>query len=367
MPNSAKSPQSNGHRLWIPEWPHLSPTLREVFSLPPIDPTGSELQALYQAIRALLGAFLGTSQTMIMVNGNPPAIREALINNLVHDKVLHFVTGEDSELWHRSSEAIGKQALKIKIPTGQAITASGATALMGQAPQVDAVALMHSEASTGIMNPIRELAPILRQNTEQLLVVDATYSAFTTELSFDRDHIDAMVIGSVAFGLPPGFCMVVLSYRAMERIESVENRGYAFDFKRLASEFAPSWQDCGPSLPAIFALATQLQAIKKEGLAERISRHWRLAAKARAFAREAFEVVAAEGYGAYGLTVVKTQPDFDLERLHKFLKSRGAVIGRGRGEFSDCSFRISHTHETSFIELEELLDAIAEEVSTWNK
>lgn len=315
----------------------------------------------------MLGSFLGTSQTMILVNGNPPSVREALVQNLVRDRVLHFVTGADSEAWYESSAALGKQALRIKIPTGQAVTPSGATALMGQAPQVDAVALMHSEASTGVMNPIRELAPILRQSTEQLLVVDATYSAFTTELSFDRDHIDAMVIGSVAFGLPPGFCLVLLSYRAMERIEVVENRGYAYDFKRLAEEFGPSWQDAGPPLPFIFALATQLQSIKKEGLPERISRHWRLAAKARAFARESFDLVAAEGYGAYGITTVKTPPEFDLARLHNFLKSRGAIIGRGRGELADCSFRISHSHETSFVELEGLLDAIAEEISTWKK
>jgi aspartate aminotransferase-like enzyme len=362
---SAGKTQNTGHRFWVPEWPQLSQESRDILSLPPLDPAGPELQALYQAIRALLGKFLGTSQTMFLVNGSVPIVREAVISNLVRDKVLHFVTGEDSDTWQKSSAALGKQALRIKIPTGQAVEPSGATALMGQVPAVDAVALVHAEGSTGVLNPIRELAPILRQSTEQLLILDATYSALTTELNFDRDHIDAMIIGSVAFGLPPGFCVVVLSYRAMERCEQVENKGWAFDFLRLSQSFAPAWQDCGPNQGMLFALATQLRHIEKEGLAERVSRHWRLAAKARAFAQESFELVSAEGYGAYGLTVIKVKKGFDLARLHQFLKSQGAVVGRGRGELADCSFRISHSHNTSFIELEALLDAIAEDVSGW--
>jgi alanine-glyoxylate transaminase / serine-glyoxylate transaminase / serine-pyruvate transaminase len=356
-------PRVSGHRLWIPECPHLSPELREVLALPPIDPAGPELEALYQAIRPLLGEFFGTSQTMILVHGNPPIVREALIANLVQDKVLHFITGQDSDSWYRSSSSLGKSALKIKIPTGRAVEPAGATALMAQIPEVEAVVLVHAEASTSIMNPVRELSPIFRQNGRQLLIVDATYSALTTELSFDRDHIDAMVIGSVAFGLPPGFCLVVLSYKAFDQMEQVEKKGHAFDFSRLASHMGPSWEDGGPHLPSIFTLATQLQRIKREGLPERISRHWRLAAKARAFAKENFELVSAEGYGAYGLTTIKTTSDFDLSRLHRLLKSKGAIVGRGRGQLADSSFRISHSHDTSFIELEALLDIIAEEIN----
>jgi len=351
-------------RLWTPEQPEVAEELRQIMAMPGVDPSGPAFAGLLAALRPLLGRLLGTSSSIFLVSGSVAAVRESLIRSLVGERLLHLVTGPDSAAWHKGSVALGREALRIGIPEGQAARAEGVRAALQTAGAVEAVALCHVEAASGVLNPLRELSAVLAGEGQPLLLVDATYSITNTELAFDRDRIDGLVAGSIGFGLPPGLVLVVLSHRALERAEAVEHRGHALDWLRRADLGASEQSLEEPaSPPLVMALGAQLRRLELETQAARFERYWRLSALARAFAKETFELGCEDGYGAYGLTCIRVPEGFDLEALHEALRRRGAVLGRGRGSQGARSFRIAHSGDTSLAELERLLDAIGAEAA----
>ena len=68
--------------------------------------------------------------------------------------------------------------------------------------------MTHNETSTGVTNPIADIAAIVRRHGA-LLAVDAVSSLAAIDLRFDEWQIDVAVSGSQkAFMCPPGLAVL---------------------------------------------------------------------------------------------------------------------------------------------------------------
>ena len=77
--------------------------------------------------------------------------------------------------------------------------------------------MVHSETSTGALNPIAELAAAVRESPGTLVLVDAVTSAGGAPVRTDDRGLDFVLSGSQkAMALPPGLAFGVASERMLE-------------------------------------------------------------------------------------------------------------------------------------------------------
>jgi aspartate aminotransferase-like enzyme len=343
-------------RSLIPDAPLLSETALAAMSLP-MTSYDRSLSALLEGLRPELAQIFGSSQSILILPAGPELVQEAALREWGIKKSLHFITGSRSERWHSAAQSIGAQAAAVRIPLGAVVAPAGIPSLLERDADWQAVALAHAEESSGVLNPIREISLAIRARSEALVLCDATASASSTDLSFDRDRIDIMIAGAAAFGLPTSLSLLVLSHRAAEALLASPGAS-ALRLKDRLQSGRHGVLPGDPHATSILALAAALREISQEGLAHRISRHWRLAARVRAFAREGFSMLAAEGYCAYSLTSLRVPEGFDTRALIERARAQGILLALGR-EPEVLIF--GHSHDLSLEELEGILDVLARE------
>ena len=104
-------------------------------------------------------------------------------------------------------------------------------------PKVNAVFATYCETSTGVMNPIGELAAAVNEVSDALVIVDGVSCIGGVETKMDEWGIDIMVTGSQkAFMLPAGLTFIAVSKRAWDVIHSNPNRGFYLDLAKVQNE-----------------------------------------------------------------------------------------------------------------------------------
>src|SRR5690606_39781655 len=130
------------------------------------------------------------------------------------DPVLATMAGSFGERFANVSRRFGLDVRTLEIPWGRAITADDLTAAREQHPDVKAVLIAHNETSTGVTNPLPELARVARAH-DRLIVVGAVSSAGGIPLDVDLWDLDFVFSGSQkAWMCPPGLVIATVSDRA---------------------------------------------------------------------------------------------------------------------------------------------------------
>ncbi|MFQ5529321.1 MAG: pyridoxal-phosphate-dependent aminotransferase family protein, partial [Gemmatimonadota bacterium] len=226
---------------------------------------------------------------------------------------------------------------------------------------------VHSETSTGVLNPIAELAGVVSDFDGVLLAVDGVTSVGGTRIDFENWGVDFMLTGSQkALALPPGLAFAVASDRALSRAESTPDRGYYFDlveFDRRAREHATTNT---PAVSLLYALQYQLGRIAEEGLDERFARHERMARRTAEWTEELavttgrrLEVLAPAGYRSPTVTAISLPEGTSGPAVVGSLADEGITIAPGYGKLKESVIRIGHMGDHTEDELEVVLDATA--------
>ena len=138
----------------------------------------------------------------------------------------------------------------------------------------DAVTLIHSETSTGVMNPLPEICCTLAKYPDVVLVLDTVSSFSGVPIAMDTLGIDVMLTGAQkAFALPPGFSLFSVSEKAFARAEKQKDRGYYFDFLEFKKQQAECMTPSTPSIGHIFALQSKLEKFSTKRCRSRFDRH----------------------------------------------------------------------------------------------
>ncbi|HZU96323.1 MAG TPA: alanine--glyoxylate aminotransferase family protein [Planctomycetota bacterium] len=346
-------------RLWIPGPVEVDPEILQTLATPLIGHRGAEFKALYEACQPGLKALFGTERPVFVATASATGIMEACIRNLVRKRSLHLVCGAFSERWFEIAKECGREPIKIEVEWGKAFRAPMLAEALDKNPEVECVFITHSETSTGVLNPLFELAAVVRSKPNLLLCVDAVSSLSTCPVNVDQNRIDVLLAGTQkGLGLPPGLAVFHVSDRAMEVTKSMPGRGHYFDFAAYQKFHDQGATPCTPAVSLFYALRVQMERIQREGLDARYRRHMALAARARAWAIERLALFPEEGYAAYGLTTVVNKKNFDWKTLDTEMRKRGHVLGDGYGKLKGKTFRIAHMGDLHLETLENVLEEI---------
>ncbi len=347
-------------KLYIPGPIEVSVKTFAAMTQPMIGHRSKDFQALYGRIMPMLQQVFSTTQPVFISTSSAWGVMEGSIRNLVAKKVLNCCCGAFSDKWYDVSLACGKQAEALKVEWGQPITPEAVDAALSRGG-FDAVTLVHSETSTGVLNPLKEIADVVKKYPEVMLITDTVSSFTTVPIEFDALGLDVMLLGSQkALALPPGMALFAASARAFERAATIKDRGYYFDFLEFKKNAENSMTPSTPVIPLIYALESKLTEILDEGLEARYARHARLNGLVHAWVRRhGLDFLPPDGYRSKALTCVKNNKGIDVAALVAGLKkNHGIAIDGGYGKIKGQTFRISNMGDETDASMQIVINAL---------
>jgi aspartate aminotransferase-like enzyme len=354
---------ADGHvKLFIPGPVEVSEKTFRAFCHPQIGHRGSEFSSLYESIHPRLQTLFGTKGPIYLSTSSAWGVMEGAIRNLVHKKVLNCMCGAFSDKWLDVSKRCGKQAEGLQVEWGDPILPEMVDEKLSQGG-FDAITLIHNETSAGVLNPLADIAAVVKKYPDVMFIVDSVSSFSTVPIPMDDLGIDVLLTGSQkALAMPPGLALFSASERARARAASMPDRGYYFDF----IEFHKNWEKfMTPSTPStghIYALQSKLDDIFEEGVENRHARHAKLNQMISDWVEaNGFEHFAKEGYRSKSLVCVKNNKNIDVAAYCSALKKKHKVaINGGYGKIKGTTFRVSNMGDESEATIGELLGWMTE-------
>jgi predicted phosphoserine aminotransferase len=322
---------------------------------------------LYARLQAKLKQAFFTDSRVIVIGSSGTGLWEGASRNCIRDgkKVLHLVGGAFSERWADVSELNGKEVDRISVEWGEAHTPEMvADALKKQT--YDAVCIVHNETSTGVTNPVKDIAAVVRQYDDTLVLVDSVSGFLGTELRVDEWGIDfALTSSQKAFGLPPGIAFAACGDRVLERAKQVKNRGYYFDFIEIDAMGQKNNTPSTPPVALMYAADVQLDDILAEGIENRWARHTQMRDMTHSWTHNrGLGLFAQEGYRSATVTTVANTKGFSVDDMAKFMSGKGFSMDKGYGKIKGKTFRIAHMGDMQITVLEEVLSGLDEFLET---
>jgi aspartate aminotransferase-like enzyme len=347
-------------RYFVPGPSYVLAEVREAMTRPLVGHRSAAFGALYASLARRLPAVFRTAGEVYLATGSSTLLMESAVLSTVASRVLNLTCGAFSERWHDVSLAVGRQADRVAVPWGQAIDPDLVRrALRRQA--YEAVTVVHNETSTGVINPLAEIARAVREESDALLLVDTVSSLGGAPVETDAWGLDVVLAGvQKALAAPPGLVAFTLSERAAERAAKLPHRGFYTDllrYRRVHRERGGTITT--PAIPVVYALDRQLDRVLAEGLERRWERHRRLQRRTAAWAAElGFAAAAAPGAESPTVSCLRPPAGLGARDLVRRLAAAGFTVAGGYGAWKEETFRIGHMGEVQAADLEELLAAV---------
>jgi len=347
-------------RLFIPGPTEVAPEVRERMATPPVGHRSKEATVLGDSIIGKIQRLLHTDGPIFLSTSSSTGLMEGCVLNGSRRRFLSCTCGAFGERWFEIAESCGKAVDRLDAEWGQPIRPEALRKALATG-RYDAVLLTHNETSTGLMNPLPELAAVVGEFPEVFLFVDAVSSLAAVELDMAALGVDGILAGvQKALAVSPGFAIMAATDRVVERAATIENRGFYFDFVRHCDAYRKRQGITTPSTPHLYALDLQLDRILQETMPVREARHREMAEHTRDWARERFALFPEAGYESITLTTIRNTRNIDVAALNRSLADRNAVIGNGYGKLKNQTFRIAHMGEIRKPDVVELLGWIDE-------
>lgn len=350
-------------RDFVPGPVHVLEETLRTMTAPVVGHRSAEFKPVYQNIaRALPGVFR-TSRDAYLATSSATFLMEAGLVSLTRESVLATTCGAFSERFRDVARSLGRAVDELAVPWGEGIDPDLLRAALRR-KRYEAVTLVHNETSTGVMNPLPELARVVREESDALLLVDTVSSLASAPVETEAWDLDFVFAGSQkGLAAPPGLAVFAFSDRAERRAETIPHRGYYGDLLRYRDKHREGGPITTVAVSIAYALDRQLARIAEEGLEERWRRHATLARATWEWAEE-HACALPVGLPRRSPTVSCIRPPTGVAApsLVTAMKQRGFTLGGGYAAWKASTFRIGHMGEVREVDLRALFAALAEEL-----
>ncbi|MHB8574056.1 MAG: pyridoxal-phosphate-dependent aminotransferase family protein [Dehalococcoidia bacterium] len=295
----------------------------------------------------LRAAFRTQNRVTLALPGTGTSGMEAGIANLLEpgDTIVIGVAGYFAERMVEMAKRHRANVVRVEAEWGGIVPPDKIREAVRGAGRVKVVAAVQGETSTGVLQPVQEIAAIAHE-AGALAMVDAVTSFCTCELATDAWELD-YVYSCTQKGLscPPGLSPITLSERAMQAIGARRDppSSWYLDLTLLAKYWGAErvYHHTAPA-SMMYALHEGLRVVLEEGLPQRVERHV-TNAKALYAACDALglRLLADENHRLPPLTTVGIPEGVDDATVRsRLLNERNLEIGGGLGVFRGKAWRI---------------------------
>ena len=317
-----------------------------------------ECAELLARIRArLLEAFAPRSGfTAVLLTGSGTAAVEAAVTSVCSERgrLVVVSNGVYGERIAAMAEAARVPHTVVAAPwTSVPDLDAVETAL--RAPDVEAVAVVHHETTTGLRNPVAAIAQRARAH-RKLVLVDAV-----SGLAGDALDVAAcdLVVGTAGKCIQafPGIAFVLVRDDVLARLATYPPRSVYLSLSTYLRHPMPFT----PAVQVAYALDEALAELLEETVDGRIARHAAAAGLLRTgFARLGLECVLPQAVRSNTITSLRFPAGRTYATLHDALKARGFVIYEGQGWFAKEAFRVANMGALARADFERFLGALGE-------
>jgi (S)-ureidoglycine-glyoxylate aminotransferase len=282
------------------------------------------------------------------VSGTGRAGLEAAITSLVEpgDRVVVGECGRFGLLMIEIAERCGADVVVVREEWGRVIAPDRiANALAGGRTRL--VAMIHGETSTGVLQPLQDIARLAREH-DALLLADVVVTLGGCEVAVDRWGVDVAVAGTQkCLSCPSGMAPITYNARAADvlRARKSKARSNYLDLAQLADYWSPTRFNHHTAPTAmVYGLREALRALQEEGLEARFARHRlhgdALGAGLRALGLMLFGTETAAHRLPFITPVVVPEGVNELRVRRRLLEDFGIEIGAAFGELQGKIWRI---------------------------
>jgi alanine-glyoxylate transaminase/serine-glyoxylate transaminase/serine-pyruvate transaminase len=302
-----------------------------------------DLTALLDEIRGRLTRVFRAPEDAVTlaISGTGTSGMEAVAANLVESgrRALVVVNGYFGDRLAGLLGRYGASVDRVEGEWGRAIDPD-AVARQLATHRYDIVAIVHGETSTGVVNPVAEVAALARK-ADALVVADAVTSLGAIPVEFAEWDLDACYSCSQkGLGAPAGMAPVIFSERALLR--KVPCRSFYLDLDLLLDFWIRRKYHHTISAPMVYVLATALGEVEDEGLEARWARHADVhAALVARLGEIGLSLLPPAGERLFSLNTVLVPAGVDDAAVRRrLLADHGIEIGAGLGPLAGKVFRV---------------------------
>ncbi len=336
----------------------IAPRVLRAMGSPVLSHLDPDFVPLLDDVRVRLGAlFQAPDSLTVAMSGTGTSGMEAMVANLVQEgtRVLAVVGGYFGERLADLCRRYGAVVSRVDVEWGRAVDPAAVRAALA-AGGVDIVTVVHAETSTGVLNPVKDLAE-LAHDAGALVLVDAVTSLGGHPLDAAGWGLDAVYsCTQKCVGAPSG--MAPIAWSAAARARAVTSRSFYLDLALVEDYWVRRKYHHTLSSTMLYALREALLAIGEEGLQARWARHERHhAALARGLSAMGLELLPPAGERLWTLNAIRVPTGVDEAAVRRTLLSRFSIeIGAGLGPLAGKVFRVglmgassTPTHVTLFL------------------
>jgi alanine-glyoxylate transaminase/serine-glyoxylate transaminase/serine-pyruvate transaminase len=321
----------------------IAPRVMRAMAAPVLSHLDGELMAMLEEVSARLGRVFraGDGALSLAISGTGTSAMEASVANLVGEgtRVLVVVTGYFGDRLAEICRRYGARVTRLDVEWGRAVDPEAVRRALAD-NGADIVGAVHAETSTGVLNPIAEIAAVARA-AGAMTIVDAVTSLAAHPVETGQWQLDACYSCSQkGVGAPSGMGPLSFSARAKER--RIASRSFYLDLGLLEDYWMKRKYHHTLSATMIYALREALTMVEEEGLEARWNRH-RLHHEAFAAGIRALglELLPPAGERLWTLNAVRVPEGVDEASIRRqLLQQFNIEIGAGLGPLAGRIFRV---------------------------
>ena len=315
--------------------PTLGHLDRDFISL--MDETRDLLRFVFQTKNDLTVAMSGTGSA---------GMETACVNMIERgDKVIVCAHGVFGTRMQDVAERCGAEVVQVNAPMGKPVDPEDVRKALKVHPDAKLLGIVHAETSTGVLQPLEEIASMVH-GAGMFMVVDAVTSLGGMDVPVDRLDLDMVYSGSQkCLACPPGLAPVTVGAKAVEHIKGRKTKvqSWYLDLTMIMRYWGQErfYHHTAP-VNMVYGLNEGLRVIAEEGLQERFVRH-RKNASALWAGLEALglELLVEPAYRLPSLTSVKMPEGVDEAAVRRRLMDEYSIeVGSGLGDLKGKIIRI---------------------------
>jgi len=346
----------------------LPATVREALARDMIAHRGPEFAAVLGECLSGLQWGFQTQHDIVILTASGSGGLESLIPNTLspNEPLLAVSIGYFGDRLASIARTYGVDVLPLRFDDGQAADPSTIAQKLEERPDIHTVFVTHNETSTGVLNPLPEIARAVRDvRPDVLLLVDGISSVGSVAVQPEAWGLDVLVAGSQkGWMVPPGLAFVAISPRAWERNKQAKLPRMYFDWqphKKAAGEGSTPWT---PAVSLFYALQEGLKLMREEGLERIFARHQRVGRHTRQLLTDlGLRLLADPRFASPTVTTAYVPAGVDAKALLRQVHERhDVVLAGGQGRLDGQIVRIGHLGRVEEDELTRAVRALQVEL-----
>lgn len=306
-----------------------------------------EFNALLESVsRKLVAAFAPAGRwSAIPLTGSGTLALEAAVSSSVSPgrRMLVAVNGVYGERILEMARVHGIETAVVREEWTQPVDPGRVAEAIRRHPDVEVVAMVHHETTTGLLNPVRDVAGVVRMAGRRLLV-DAISGLAGDELDLEGWGVSICVgVANKCIQGLPGIGFVLATDDEFDRMGAIPPRSVYMHLPRHAEAHRRGTVPFTAAVQVLYALDEALDELLEETVAGRLARYRSTAERLRhGFASMGLGLLLPPSLRSGSITAVHLPPGADYPTLHDRLKADGFVIYEGQAKLATEVFRVAN-------------------------